>query len=303
MHATVSQSNILIEVSLKDTKMPKIKFTGVFLISKVSQIILILAKIGPNMPKVLENKLIETFQGRESFTREELFHFFQDFEPELKAGTFGWRIYDLKNRNLIKPLKRGVYVISHKHQYASDVSPRLLKLAKLLSANFDGVKYCVWETDWLNEFVQHQISKSTLIIEVEKGFEESVFYSLREHSYREVFLNPDEKVIDFYISESNQPVIIKKLLTRAPLMKRSANKVDFYIPTLEKILVDLFSEDRLFYYLQGGELLHIYDNALSKYTINFTKLFSYAKRREKEYDIKQFMSHHMPHLVKEIADD
>ena len=255
------------------------------------------------MPKVLENRLIEEFKDKESFSREELFQFYRYLEPELKKGTFGWRIYDLKKRNIIKPLKRGLYVISYKPKYKPNISPNLFKIAKQLSEKFDEVKHCVWETVWLNEFGQHQTSKSTLLIEVEKGFEESLFYALKDNTRKDVFLNPDEKAIDFYIAESNQPIIIKKLLTRAPLMKRTENKVKFYIPTLEKILVDLFAEELLFYYLQGSELMHIYENALSKYTINFTKLFSYAKRREREHDIKQFMTNHMFHLVKDIIDD
>lgn len=255
------------------------------------------------MPKVIENRLIEEFKDKDSFTREELFQFYRYFEPELKEGTFGWRIYDLKNRNIIKPLKRGLYVISYKPKYKPDISPNLLKIAKQLTEKFEEVKHCIWDTLWLNEFLQHQMSKSTLFIEVEKGFEESLFYTLKDNQHREVFVNPDEKVIDFYIAESYQPIIVKKLLTRSPLMKRTENKIKFYTPILEKILVDLFAEERLFYYVQGGELIHIYENALSKYTINFTKLFSYAKRREREHDIKQFMTNHVFHLVKDNIID
>ena len=255
------------------------------------------------MPKVIENKLIEEFKDREYFSREELFDFFRYFEPELKEGTFGWRIYDLKNRNIIKPLKRGLYVISDKPRYKPDISPSLLKIAKQLTERFDEIKHCIWETSWLNEFGQHQTSKSTLFIEIEKGFEESLFYELKNTMRREVFLNPDEKTIEFYIAESNQPVIIKKLLTRAPLSKRTEKKIKFYIPAIEKILVDLFAEERLFYYVQGSELMHIYENAITSYTINFTKLLSYARRREREQDIKQFMTNHMFHLVKGIIDD
>jgi hypothetical protein len=255
------------------------------------------------MTKVLENRLIAEFKDKESFTREELFQFYRCFEPELKEGTLGWRIYDLKNRNIIKSLKRGLYVISSKPKYKPDISPNLLKIVKQLSEKFDEVKHCVWETVWLNEFAHHQTSKSTMFIEVEKGFEESVFFALKDNLQSEVFLNPDEKAIDFYIAPSYQPVIIKKLLTRAPLMKRTEKEVKFYTPALEKILVDLIAEERLFYYLQGGELMHIYENVLSNYAINFTKLFSYAKRREREYDIKQFMINHMLHMVKDIIDD
>ncbi len=255
------------------------------------------------MSKFLENRLIEEFRDKEFFTRGELFQFYRYFEPELKEGTFGWRIYDLKNRNIIKPLKRGLYVISYKPEYTPDISANLFKVARHTVEKFDEVKHCIWETAWLNEFAQHQSSRSILFIEIEKGFEESLFYTLKDSFHKEVFLNPDEKTIDFYVSESNQPIIIKKLLTRAPLSKRTENKIKFHTPTLEKIMVDLFAEKRLFYYLQGGELIQIYENILSTYTINFTRFFSYAKRREREQDIKQFMTDHMFHLVKDIIDD
>ncbi|TVQ15664.1 MAG: hypothetical protein EA361_05345 [Bacteroidetes bacterium] len=255
------------------------------------------------MSQVLEHRLIEEFKDKEFFSRDELFQFFRYFEPELKEGTFGWRIYDLKNRNIIKSLKRGLYAISGKPKYKPDISPNLLKIAKLLAVKFNEVQYCIWETVWLNEFVKHQMGKSILYIEVEKGFEESVFYALKDNLHKEVFLNPDEKAIDFYIAESNHPIIIRKLLTRAPITKRVENTIKFTTPALEKILVDLFADERLFYYLQGGELIHIYENALSKYTINFTRLFSYAGRREREQDIKQFMTNHMFHLVKNIIND
>ena len=255
------------------------------------------------MSKGIENRLIEEFKNREYFTREELFNFYRSFEPNLKEGTFGWRIYDLKNKNIIKPLKRGLYIISYKPRYKPLISPNLLKTAKLITERFEGIKHCIWETAWLNEFVQHQTSKSILFIEIEKGFEESLFYELKDTMHKEVFLNPDEKAIDFYIAESSQPVIIKKLLTRAPLSKRTEKKTKFYVPTLEKLLVDFYAEEKLFYYLQGSELMHIYENAISNYTINFTKLFSYAKRREREQDIKQFLTNHMFHLVKDIIND
>ena len=116
------------------------------------------------------------------------------------------------------------------------------------------------------------------------------------------YLNPDEKAIDFYISESQNPVIIKKLITRSPISKRAEKKIKFYTPLLEKILVDLFTENKLFYFYQGAELMHVYENALKNYTLNYTKLFSYAKRRDREQDIKQFMTNNMYHLVKDIIE-
>ena len=252
------------------------------------------------MPKIIENSLIEKFKDREYFTREELFEFYRYFEPDLKEGTFGWRIYDLKEKNIIRPLKKGLYVISYKPRYKPEISPELVKFAKQITDKFEDAKHCIWTTEWLNEFSQHQASRKIILIEIEKDFTESLYYELKDLSRGEIYLNPNDKAINFYIAESNFPVIIKKLITRSPIVRRTEKTVKFYTPLLEKILVDLFAEEKLFYYLQGSELMHIYENAISNYAINFTKLFSYAKRREREQDIKQFMTNHMFHLVKDV---
>ncbi len=254
------------------------------------------------MPKNIGSRLIEEFKDRESFSRGELFEFFKYFEPDLKEGTFGWRIYDLKNRNIIKPLMRGLYTISYKPKYKPEVSQDLLKLAKKINDRFEDVKYCIWETSWLNEFSQHQASKKILIIEAEKDFLDSFFYELKEIYKGDVYLTPDEKAINFYVSESMLPIVIKRLVTRSPISKRTEKNLKFHIPLLEKILVDIFSEDKLFYYSQGSELVHIFENALKKYDINYTKIFSYAKRRERDIDIKNFLNNNMHYLVKDIID-
>lgn len=251
------------------------------------------------MSKIIENRLIEEFKNRDSFSREDLFHFYTYFEPNLKEGTFGWRIYDLKNKNIIKPVRRGYYTICYKPKYKPVLSTDLLKLAKFISQRFEEVKHCVWETDWLNEFSRHQTTKRLILIEIEKDFVESLYYELKDVFRLDIYLNPDEKDIDYYISESNKPIIIKKLITRSPITKRTENKIKFYTPLLEKILVDLFSEEKLFYFYQGTELLNIYENAIKYYTINYTKLFSYAKRRDKEQDLKQFMTLNLYHLVRD----
>lgn len=254
------------------------------------------------MPKITEHKLIEEFKDRASFTREDLYDFYRFFEPDLSEGTFSWRIYNLKNKNIIRSIKRGLYKISRKPVYKPEVSLNLLKLAKRVGGKFADARHCIWETEWLNEFLKHQSTKRYTIIEIEKEFTHSLYYELKDLQINELFLNPDEKVIEPYIAESKSPVIIKKMITRSPIVNRTENRVKFHTPTLEKILVDLFAEEKLFYHLQGSEMVHIYENALSNYTVNFTKLFSYAKRREREQEIKEFMAHHMYHLVRNVIE-
>lgn len=254
------------------------------------------------MPRFITNTLIAEFKDRDAFSRKELFDFFRYFEPDLKEGTFGWRIYDLKKKNIIKSIQRGYYTISYKTKYKPKISGEVLKLAKVISKRFEDVKYCLWDTDWINEFSQHQSVKKIIIIEIEKDFIESLYYELKDNFRFDFYLNPDEKTIDFYIAESRNPVIIKKLITRAPISKRTERNIKFYTPLLEKILVDLFTEKKIFYFYQGIELIHIYENALKKHTLNYTKLFSYAKRRERKQDIMQFINNNMYHLVKDVIE-
>lgn len=194
-------------------------------------------------------------------------------------------------------------MVSYKSEYKPEISPKVLKLAKKISDRFEDIQHCIWEIKWLNEFTLNQSNKRIILIEIEKDFVESLYYELKDSFRDNLFLNPDKKTIDFYIAESNDPIIIKKLITRSPTSKRIEKGVTFYTPLLEKLLVDLFAEKKLFYFYQGSEMMHIYENALKNYSINFTKLFSYANRREREQDIKAFLKINMHHLVKDIIDD
>lgn len=255
------------------------------------------------MPRIIENKLIEHFRSKKYFTRNELFDFYRHYESDLSEGTLAWRIYDLKKRNIIKSPKRGIYSIFHKPDYDANISADLLEIAKQLNVIFSDVQHCIWETRWLNEFTQHQVSRSIKIIEIEKGLEESLFYFLKDNTKNHVFLSPDEKTINLYTAESISPIVVKGLLSRSPFTTITMNNLEFQVPSLEKILVDIYADSKLFYHFQGGELVYIYRNAVTNYNINFTKMLSYAKRRGRFDEIKNLLKNHLHDNVKDIIDD
>ncbi|MDT0294847.1 DUF6577 family protein [Mesonia ostreae] len=255
------------------------------------------------MSKIVENKIIEAFKERSSFDRDELFQFYLEFEPELKESTFSWRIYELKKKDIIKTIGRGLYVISYKPKFKPVLSDNVLKIATKTNERFEEIQYAIWENQWLNEFTQHQVSNQMIVVEVEKEFTNSLYYYLNENLPMDFFLNPDDKEIEFYISESNVPVVIKRLVTRAPIQKIKNKKAAVPIATLEKIMVDLFADENLYHFYQGSEMINIYQNIIDRYNINFTKLFSYAKRRKKEQEIKQFISRHIPNFLEDIQYD
>ena len=255
------------------------------------------------MPKIIENYIIEVFKDRSSFDRNELYDFYLNSEPDLKESTFSWRIYDLKKKDIIKTIGRGLYVISYKPKYKPVLSNNALKIARKISERFEEINYAIWEIPWLNEFSQHQTFNQMIVVEVEKEFEESLYYFLNDSLQMNFFLNPDEKQIKFYISEVNSSVIIKRLVTRAPIIKIEEKKTTIPTATLEKIMVDLFADENLFHFYQGSELIYIFERILNRYSINLTKLFSYAKRRKKEQEIKQFISNHIPNFLEDLQYD
>ena len=219
-------------------------------------------------------------------TREELLGFYRSFEPDLKDSTFAWRIHSLKEKNLIKPIRKGVYTLSPKPQFHPQVEPKLRAIAIKLTKQFPTARFCVWSTKWLNDWMIHQPGRFLLLVEADAVATESVFYFLKDEHYKNVFLNPDETLLERYIYEETESIIVKPLVTKAPLEKEK----QIVTPSLEKILVDLFIDQKLFSPFQGSELVHIYNTLYSKYTLNITRMTAYAKRRTKEEELLDFMT-------------
>lgn len=130
----------------------------------------------------------------------------------------------------------------------------------------------------------HQPFRFYTIVEVEKEVMESVFYALKEQG-KEVFLNPSEEIVNKYVTNANEPIIITRLTTEAPTQK--VNKV--VTQTIEKLLVDIYCDPVIFAAQQGAELKRIYQAVSDKYKVNTTKMFRYASRRNKRDEIDNFI--------------
>ena len=93
-------------------------------------------------------------------------------------------------------------------------------------------------------------------------------------------------------------IILKKLITKSPIQTID----DVPTVTLEKVIVDIYSEKKLFEAFQGSELLHIINNAVEKYAINTKTLLNYANRRSKREEIEVYLREKTD-LPKIIFDD
>ncbi len=132
--------------------------------------------------------------------------------------------------------------------------------------------------------MQHQAGIFQTILEIENEASEAVFYYLREIN-QPVFIKPNKDILEKYLPADKKSVIIKPLVSESPLQECCNLKT----LTIEKLLVDLFIDKDIFAAQQGSELITIFEDAFSKYTINLSKLLRYADRRGKKENLIEFI--------------
>ena len=230
-------------------------------------------------------QLIEKFKEERFFKRESLLAFYRQFDADLNDSTFRGRIHQLKVKKIITPVTQDLFTLSSKPDFKPVAGEVERKVSNKIEKQFPGLKNCIWSTKSVNEFMLHLPGRFITILQVEMDALEPAYDYLKSYNKGTVYFQPDEKEIDRYIFEAEHPIILQSLISKAPTQK--VGKIATI--TIEKMIVDLFCEKYLFATYQGSELVHIINNAYERYTVNFTTLLHYARRRGKEVGIKHFL--------------
>lgn len=237
------------------------------------------------MTKTIENTIQSYFKSKNQISREKLGNLIKEDFPELSEGTITVYLSKLKKAGIINNPERGMYSITDKQIFNPEINQNLKKIYNKIHKEFPFIDLCVWNTKWLNDLMRHQPFKNYTIIEVEKEAEEQIFNAISEWN-KNVYFNPNEEILERYISSNSEEVtIVKNLVTEAPTTKN--NKI--IIPTLEKVLVDIIIDKELFA-AQQGEIEFIYQSAFKKYEINTAKMKRYAIRRNKETELEKIIN-------------
>jgi DNA-binding PadR family transcriptional regulator len=235
--------------------------------------------------KTIENTIPSYFKSTNQISREKLGNLIKEDFPDLSESTITVYLSKLKKAGIINNPERGVYSITDKQIFNPEINQNLKKIYNKIHKDFPFIDVCVWNTKWLNNLMRHQPFKNYTIIEVEKEAEEQIFNAISEWN-KNVYFNPNEEILERYISSNSEGVtIVKNLVTEAPTTKN--NKIE--IPTLEKVLVDIIIDKELFA-AQQGELDFIFKSAFDKYDINKAKMKRYAIRRNKESELERIIN-------------
>ena len=241
-------------------------------------------------------KLKEEFKDRDVFSRNELYQFFTHYTPELKETTFRWRIHDLKQKQIIRSVSRAGFSLYYQPAFFPEIDLKIKNIFQQVKKDFPYIKISIWNTKWLNQMMLHQPGKFLTILEVENEAKSSVFNFLKDTGHKNIFLEPSKKEIENYISGNNDSIIVLGLISKSPTIE--VNKI--IVPSIEKILVDIFSDTSLYASFQGSEMTYIYENAFKKYDVNATRLYNYANRRNKRKDLEHFILSNTIFPIKEL---
>lgn len=154
-----------------------------------------------------------------------------------------------------------------------------------MQKQFPYLQICIWNTSVLNELMLHQPGRFYTLIEVDKETTQSVFHFLKE-TKKNIFLEPDAKILSLYASAEKETIIINSLVSEAPVQIIQG----VVTATIEKLLVDIFCDDVLFAAQQGSEMETIFKEAFEKYTINENKMLRYADRRRKKEAFSTYLN-------------
>lgn len=237
--------------------------------------------------------LKNTFSGHKFFRKAELRNFYRAYELDLPEKTFRRILYSLENRDIIRKIDAGVYILGDKQprqpikkKFSPVLSTEIISVSSSIKAMFPYVEFIIWETRILHEFMLHQPGQNQIILETEKEAAESIFNFLSDKSTGKVFLDPNRETFEKYILRNAESIIISPIITQSPLQRVNG----ILIPKLEKILVDVFADDEKYFVFQGQELVHIYEVAFNAYRVREKALFRYAKRRRVHQKIRLFIN-------------
>ena len=243
-------------------------------------------------------KAVEYFRMKDYFTSEELWEFWRKRDYDLNRNTYYRRVNRLKKEAGLTEILNNTYTLIKKPDFHPPKKKILKRITNLFKSRFTEIDYCTWSTAWLHEFMIHQPGRQFIIFETEKDVTESAFFLFRSPK-RQVFLNTDNTTIDYLFMEDKEVIAVKSLITRSPLLIQE--KIS--IPSLEKILIDVFCDTKLFSPYSGRELSNIYKYALKKYHINYSRLLNYADRRNKKMEVLEFVLHFADDSLKKILHD
>ena len=205
-----------------------------------------------------------------------------DVFPDVERNTLSWHLSNLCKKGKLRRVGRGVYTLQSANTFLVKANTKARSLYRSLSGQFPFADFCVYSANVITPLLHDMMPNNTLYVETNRDTTQSVFDMLLPKYKGRIFLAPTKEIATTYIDFSKENIIVKALVTEAPL----SHDGKIPVPTLEKLLVDT-RIDADFYYLHGYENLEMLRTAITHYDVNRNRLFRYADRRNAKDSIQK----------------
>lgn len=226
--------------------------------------------------KILENKT--------TFSRAELMETMQENGKTISVASFKLELQKLLKEGSIVRVGRNKYCVAKDgvRIYAYEYSDDAKAVAELLKKKFPYLDFTIMDFVQLNEFVNHQLAHNVIHVSVEEDLGDFVFDALKEKYPGKVLINPTPEIYHQYWYDGM--IVVGKLVSEAPMGQKEK-----WNTRIEKLLVDVITNSILLSSVSETELINIYEEAFTKYAIDESCMFRYAKRRGAEKKIREFI--------------
>jgi hypothetical protein len=231
--------------------------------------------------------LLNQLNAKKTFDRETLFETLKEQKEDFSINSLSWVLNKLlSDGNVIRIARNHYKVVAEservKRKYSPLRSEKVNSINSFMQEKYPLVKYCVWETVQLNEFLNHQIAHNIIVVEVENMLENAVFSALREKYDKNVLLKPNSKELMYY--KEDDTIAVMRLISEAPV-----NANDNHSNTIEKLIIDFETNMIMLSTISPSEYDHIYYDIFEKYIVDESKLIRYARRRNAQTKVKKRM--------------
>lgn len=222
------------------------------------------------------NTVLSRYDDGRTFTRSSFRETVRAYEPSCTDTSIDWTLHSLRRQGVLASAGAGKYYIvrqdgAARRQYDYPHSEEYLALERRIQESYPLAGYQMWELIQMNDFVNHQIAKNVIFVEVDRMLVDAVYEMVHEH-YPYAMLQPDETT--FYRQRGPETdIVVQRLVSEAPAPG------EHHSCTIEKILVDLQSRKLVGRIIERSEYPRIYEDVFRKYAIDETRMFRYARRR------------------------
>lgn len=223
-------------------------------------------------------EVLDRIDYKKTYCHSELIDELRMLKPDLSESSYHWAISRLVRNGPLTRMGYDSYSLSTdlvRDEYVPVYSDAAEGLITLISEKYPYVKFTVFETVLLNEFLNHLIAQNTIFVQVEKESSIYVFRFLQEHGVQNVMYKPDKNHFDLYWSKDC--VVVTDMISEAPIRTDQPHAV-----MLEKMLVDMLADKLIAASFSKAEFPDVIEQAQSRYRLDQVRMLRYARRRNRQ---------------------